>query len=50
MGLSFEDSETEVLWAPLRQRKGQVHMGLHDLQMWEHTRDGHVQHRVHDLE
>ena len=40
---------TEVLWAPLRQWMGQVHMGLHDLQMWERTRDGHVQHRIHEL-
>ena len=28
---------------------GQVHMGLHDLQMWERTWDGNVQHRVHEL-
>ena len=40
---------TEVLWAPLRQWMGQVHMGLHDLQMWERTWDGNVQHRVHEL-
>ena len=40
---------TKVLWAPLRQWMGQVHMGLHDLQMWERTWDGNVQHRVHEL-
>ena len=27
----------------------QVHMGLHDLQMWERTWDGNVQHRVREL-
>jgi hypothetical protein len=31
---------TEVLWAPLRQWMGQVHMGLRDLRMWERTWDG----------
>ena len=40
---------TEVLWAPLRQWMGEVHMGLHDLQMWERTWDGNVQHRVREL-
>ena len=29
---------------------GQVHMGLHDLQMWERRHNGrHVQHRIHEF-
>ena len=28
---------------------GQVHLGLHDLQMWVRTWDGNVQHKVHGL-
>ena len=49
-GRTMEQSfrATEVMWAPLRQWMGPVHMRLHDLQMWERKRDGgHVQHRIH---
>ena len=33
---------TEVLWAPRRQQMGQVHMGLHELQMWERRSNGAI--------
>ena len=41
---------TEALWEPLRQWMGRVHMGLHDLEMWERRHDGgHVEYRIHEL-
>ena len=48
----FEDSSkaVEVLWGPLRWWMGNVHMGLHDLEMWERSTDGgHVQARIQEI-
>ena len=51
--LELSSRATEALWESLRRWMGQVHMGLHDLEMWERRSDGvqgNVHHRIHDID